>query len=197
MRARIKPLLGIIAVAFLFVVLPVEALLQAQEAGPAASLPDGKGKEMVAPLCAGCHALDIVTTKRKSASEWEATVMDMISRGANISSEEAKTIAAYLAEHFSPQSRPAAAGPEGRQAAFVLPDGPGKEVLAGKCYQCHNEGLWKNLRQDRRGWEGTLYRMVGRGALWTEEEISTMAQYLAAAFGPKGNEAPASDRRQK
>jgi len=40
------------------------------------------------------------------------------------------------------------------------------------------------LRQDKRAWESTLYRMVGRGALWTPEEISAMADYLAQLRGP-------------
>ena len=60
-----------------------------------------------------------------------------------------------------------------------LPDGPGKDLLMSKCFQCHSEGMWKDQRQDRRGWEGTLYRMVGRGALWTEGETNAMASYLA------------------
>ena len=71
-----------------------------------------------------------------------------------------------------------------------FPDGPGKDIIMSKCFQCHNEGMWKDQRQDRRGWEGALYRMVGRGALWTEEEINSMAGYLAVAFGPKTNKAP-------
>jgi hypothetical protein len=45
--------------------------------------------------------------------------------------------------------------------------------------------MWSSLRQDRRGWESTLYRMVGRGALWTEEEIRAMATFLAESRGPK------------
>ena len=44
---------------------------------------------------------------------------------------------------------------------------------------------WRDLKQDRRAWEGTLYRMVGRGALWTEEEINTMADYLVQINGPQ------------
>ena len=58
-----------------------------------------------------------------------------------------------------------------------LPDGPGKDLLMSKCFQCHSEGMWKDQRQDRRGWQGALYRMVGRGALWTEDEINSMANY--------------------
>ena len=66
-----------------------------------------------------------------------------------------------------------------------FPDAPGKEVLVGKCFQCHAPTMWQDHRQDRTGWEGVLYRMVGRGALWTEDEIRTMAEYLAAAYGPQ------------
>jgi len=64
-----------------------------------------------------------------------------------------------------------------------FPDGPGKEVLVAKCFQCHAPTMWQDHRQDRRGWESVLYRMVGRGALWTEDEIKTMADYLASAYG--------------
>ena len=70
-----------------------------------------------------------------------------------------------------------------------FPDGPGKDVLLAKCFQCHAPTMWQDNRQDRRGWESVLYRMVGRGALWTEDEIRTMAGYLATAY-PKGKEKP-------
>ena len=67
------------------------------------------------------------------------------------------------------------------QAGF--PDGPGKDVLLSKCFQCHGPNMWSAQRQDRRAWESTLYRMVGRGALWTEEEIRAMAEYLGTTYG--------------
>jgi hypothetical protein len=70
-----------------------------------------------------------------------------------------------------------------RAAPPGFPDGPGKEVLVSKCFQCHAPTMWLDHRQDRRGWEGVLYRMVGRGALWTEDEIRTMADYLAVTYG--------------
>lgn len=64
-----------------------------------------------------------------------------------------------------------------------FPDGPGRDLLLGRCFQCHSDSMWKDHRQDRRGWEGALYRMVGRGALWTEDEINTMASYLSTVYG--------------
>ena len=81
---------------------------------------------------------------------------------------------------------PPALAQRAKPAGF--PDAPGKEVLISKCFQCHAPTMWQDHRQDRRGWGSVLYRMVGRGALWTEDEIRTMAGYLAAAYPKK--EAP-------
>jgi hypothetical protein len=49
--------------------------------------------------------------------------------------------------------------------------------------------MWQDQRQDTKAWEANLYRMVGRGALWTTEEIKLMAEYLGANFGPAGTQA--------
>ena len=84
------------------------------------------------------------------------------------------------------------AGQSAEQASGGFADAPGKELLMSKCFQCHSEKMWKDLKQDKRKWEGVLYRMVGRGALWTEEEINTMAVYLATGFGPQSEKATAT-----
>ena len=60
----------------------------------------------------------------------------------------------------------------------------GAELIASKCFQCHTQAMWQDQRQDTRAWEANLYRMVGRGALWTTEEIKLMAAYLGENFGP-------------
>ena len=60
----------------------------------------------------------------------------------------------------------------------------GLEVIKAKCFQCHTDAMWRDHRQDARAWEANLYRMVGRGALWTTEEIKLMADYLGTDFGP-------------
>jgi hypothetical protein len=72
-----------------------------------------------------------------------------------------------------------------KPAAPGFPDAPGKNVLVSKCFQCHTPAMWMDHRQDRRGWESTLYRMVGRGALWTEDEIKQMADYLGTVYARK------------
>jgi mono/diheme cytochrome c family protein len=60
---------------------------------------------------------------------------------------------------------------------------PGRELVASKCFQCHSDSMFRDGRQDRRGWEATIYRMVGRGGLWTADEIKLMADYLGDALG--------------
>ena len=78
---------------------------------------------------------------------------------------------------------PSAVAQQKKPAAVGFPDGAGKEVLVSKCFQCHSPSMWMDQRQDRHAWESTLYRMVGRGALWTEDEIRQMAEYLGNTYG--------------
>lgn len=72
----------------------------------------------------------------------------------------------------------------------------GGETLAAKCLQCHSDGMWRDQRQDRRAWEATLFRMVGRGATWEIDEIKSMADYLGENFGPNAPKAAAPAKKQ-
>lgn len=153
--------------------------LQAQGAPGAQPMPEGPGRSLVTTQCVGCHTLDVALGKGATMDEWSATVKAMIDRGARITSQDAAAIASYLGQHFGPGA-PAPSGP-----ASALPDGPGRDVLTRKCFQCHQMSMWTALRQDRKAWESVIYRMIGRGALWTEDEIRAMADYLARARGPQ------------
>ena len=82
--------------------------------------------------------------------------------------------------------------PIGAAQAQQSADAPGKAMVASKCFQCHTDTMFRDGRQDRRGWEATIYRMVGRGALWTPDEIKLMADYLGDALGPDVKPAGAS-----
>ena len=69
------------------------------------------------------------------------------------------------------------------------PQNPGRALVLSKCFQCHTDAMFRDQRQDRRAWEATVYRMVGRGALWTPEEINQMSDYLGSEFGPAAKSA--------
>ena len=98
-----------------------------------------------------------------------------------------KTSAAFLLGLLPIFLPHAASAQQAKSPGF--PDAPGKEVLLTKCFQCHNSPMWQDHRLDRKGWEGVLYRMIGRGALWTEDEIKGMADYLAAVYGSEPSKA--------
>ena len=77
------------------------------------------------------------------------------------------------------------AGPAQTAAPAKPAAADGKEILTRKCFQCHQASMWSSLRGDRKAWESVLYRMVGRGALWTEAEVTAMADFLAQTRGPQ------------
>jgi hypothetical protein len=64
------------------------------------------------------------------------------------------------------------------------PQHPGHVLVLGKCFQCHTDAMYRDLRQDRQAWEATVYRMIARGALWTPEEVRLMTEYLGGEYGP-------------
>jgi mono/diheme cytochrome c family protein len=67
----------------------------------------------------------------------------------------------------------------------------GLQIIKAKCFQCHTDSMWRDARQDARAWEAALYRMVGRGGIWSAEEIKLMADYLGTDFGPNVKPQPA------
>ena len=71
---------------------------------------------------------------------------------------------------------------------------PARELVVSKCLQCHSDNIWRDQRQDARAWEATLYRMMARGAVWTGDEIKTMASYLATDFGPNSPKVASTSR---
>ena len=158
--------------------------LQAQGAAGTQQMPEGPGRSLVSTQCAKCHALDVALSKRMTPGEWSAIVKTMIGLGAPITDADAATIAAYLGQHYGPGA-PAAVPTARAGQVSSLPDFPGRDVLTRKCTQCHQMSMWTALRQDRKAWDSVMYRMVGRGALWTEDEIRAMAGYLARVRGPQ------------
>ena len=96
---RICTALSIVAAAFAFS--PLGAL--AQPKGPPA-LPEGKGKDTVAAVCAGCHVTGVINVSLGySRDHWQKLVATMI----DLSPAPAQRdeILDYLAQHFPPNER--------------------------------------------------------------------------------------------
>ena len=158
--------------------------LHAQGAAATPPLPEGPGSSLVSTQCVNCHELDVALSKRGTRDEWSTILKTMAERGAMITDADAAIIAAYLGQNFGPGAPAPAPAARVGQTTSALPDFPGRNVLTTKCMQCHQMSMWTALRQDRKAWEGVMYRMVGRGALWTEDDIRAMADYLARVRGP-------------
>ena len=67
-------------------------------------------------------------------------------------------------------------------AQTVLPEGPGRDVTQKICSQCHGAETVASVRHTPDGWREVIARMVTAGAQGSEQELDTVAQYLAAHF---------------
>ncbi|MBC7228524.1 MAG: hypothetical protein H5T61_15040 [Thermoflexales bacterium] len=62
--------------------------------------PAADGATLLQERCTACHTLDRVESARKTAEEWERTVVRMIGRGAKLTEAERAVLVEYLAEHY-------------------------------------------------------------------------------------------------
>ena len=63
------------------------------------SLPPGGAKSLVEKTCGtGCHSVEVVTSQRMNAKDWNAIVQNMVARGAQASDAEVNVIVDYLAK---------------------------------------------------------------------------------------------------
>jgi quinoprotein glucose dehydrogenase len=63
------------------------------------ALPAGGEKALVEKTCGtGCHSIEVVTSQRMNANEWNSVVQSMVARGAPVSDAEIKAIVDYLAK---------------------------------------------------------------------------------------------------
>jgi ankyrin repeat protein len=72
-------------------------------------------------------------------------------------------------------------------AAANVPDGPGKETFEKACSACHELVRITDLRLSHQQWKDKVTSMNRRGAMMTEQEMTTVVDYLTKYFGPSSD----------
>jgi glucose dehydrogenase len=67
-------------------------------------LPAGAGRKIVQADCTLCHGIDSITRSRFSRAGWQATVRDMMNRGAPLTAAQYQAVVDYLARNFGTSS---------------------------------------------------------------------------------------------
>ena len=65
----------------------------------------------------------------------------------------------------------------------ALPDGPGKDVVAKVCIDCHTAASFRKMRLNEDEWWDKVGDMVDRGAKADETQQAVVVAYLAKNFG--------------
>jgi cytochrome c5 len=106
-----RPLLAAAAAAFVLGLAP-SALAQ----DPNDALPAGPGKAELVRACTSCHDATTISGTPRSPDAWDRVIGDMITNGAELTTEEHAAVYAYLVKNFSPPgsapSAPPAADPK-------------------------------------------------------------------------------------
>lgn len=68
-------------------------------------LPPGAGRRIVKEDCTLCHGVENITGSRLSRGGWQATVREMMNRGAPVTTAQYATLIEYLTDHFGTASK--------------------------------------------------------------------------------------------
>src|SRR5713101_5291594 len=91
-------------------------------------------------LCGVCHPFETVVAIRRTKSQWEATVENMIGRGARGTPAEFATAIDFLSDAYGLSAGPVrgmGAGPEDKPLVDPKASEMGKPVYAQACLACH------------------------------------------------------------
>jgi mono/diheme cytochrome c family protein len=72
------------------------------------------------------------------------------------------------------------------EGTVVLKDGPGRQLVEANCIMCHSLDYipMNSLFLDRKGWEGSVNKMVKvMGAPIGEQDAAAIVEYLARNYG--------------
>lgn len=71
------------------------------------------------------------------------------------------------------------------EIAKRFPEGPGKEAFLRVCSTCHSPVNVMASGQTRQGWEDTITKMAGYGAVASDEDFTAILDYLEKNFPPQ------------
>ena len=80
--------------------------------------------------------------------------------------------------------KPPAPSPAQSKPGADLPDGSGKDVFVRICGKCHSPNLVLANGHTREGWEEAITKMVGFGAVGTDEDFTDILEYLVKNMPP-------------
>lgn len=142
-------------------------------------LPEGEGREAVYFTCRACHALEQLTTKRRSREEWADLLATMVEENGMVAPESwaRELMLDYLAASFGERDERDWGG---------LPPGSGREEVHFICTACHSIRLVTQQGLSRKRWDDTLEWMVEEQGMDQIEDPALrnlILDYLAEHYG--------------
>jgi cytochrome c5 len=136
---------------------------------PVPEIPAGDGSDTLRASCLTCHGTALISQQRLSREAWSRELDKMIGWGAVVPADQRSGLMNYLALHFGDEPIP----------ERDLQSADGGALLKTRCQVCHDLRLIEQQRLDRTGWTRELDKMIGWGAVLTDEEKETLIAHLA------------------
>jgi hypothetical protein len=82
------------------------AIMRSAQPVASGKLPPGAGRLIVQEDCTLCHGVENITRSHLGRAGWQATVREMMNRGAPVTTAQYQALIEYLTHNFGPSSKP-------------------------------------------------------------------------------------------
>lgn len=116
-----------------------------------------EGKTLFEERCSRCHEIERPLARDMSRADWEKLLLEMASRGAEMTAEEKRLILDYLGARF---------------------------IFTSKCTVCHTKERIFDRERAYSQWVGTVETMAAKSPdLLSEAEAAAIVSYLNLVLG--------------
>ena len=146
--------------------------------------PKGPARQVIFKYCTSCHGIDDYAYYAQDRAAWDALLTKM-HKGLDVPlpSADRAILLDWLAERFSPDTKPFPRTYVAREATTFYSDDEAEALLKRACTSCHEPDRYNNARFPPDRWRVVIVEMRERGAEVADEELERLVEWLGRTKG--------------
>jgi len=146
--------------------------------------PKGPARQVIFKYCTSCHGIDDYAYYAQDRAAWDG-LLTTKHRGmvVPVPAADRAILLDWLAERFSPTTKPFPRTYVAREATTFFSDGEAEALLTRACIECHDADRFNKARFNPDRWRVVILEMREKGAKLEDEEVEKLVEWLGRTKG--------------
>ena len=146
--------------------------------------PKGPVRQVIFTYCTSCHGIDDYAYYAQDRAAWDV-LLTTKHQGIDVPlpAADRAILLDWLAERFSPTTKPFPRTYVARDVTTFLSDGEAEALLTRACTACHDADRFNKARFNPDRWRVVILEMREKGAKLEDEELEKLVEWLGRTKG--------------